>query len=197
MGRLVVSAIVSVDGFHTGPGNDVTVLPFDDGFSAYNVELLRAADVLVLGRRAYEGFVTYWPPVADDPAQPEVEREISRLNSEIDKVVVSDSMPQEPEGPWASTTTVVRRTDAHAHIAELTSGDDGDLLTFGSGTLANDLLSAGLVDELHLLVGPAVLGAGVPAFRGSDRRQLRLLETRRLPDSQLVLLRYAPSASVT
>jgi dihydrofolate reductase len=58
--------------------------------------------------------------------------------------------------------------------------------------LWNDLLVAGLVDELHLMIGPAFLGAGTPVFEGSSRVPLRLLDSRRLADSELVLVRYGP-----
>lgn len=54
----------------------------------------------------------------------------------------------------------------------------------------DDLLLAGLVDELHLMIGSAFLGDGVPVFNG-PRIGLRLLDVRRLSDSQLVLARYA------
>ncbi|WP_366071758.1 hypothetical protein [Nitrobacter sp.] len=48
---------------------------------------------------------------------------------------------------------------------------------------------AGLVDELHLMIGSAFLGDGVPVFSG-PRTGLRLLDVRQLSDSQLVLARY-------
>jgi dihydrofolate reductase len=50
---------------------------------------------------------------------------------------------------------------------------------FGSRTLWADLLAAGLVDQLHLMVAPAVLGAGGPAFDGPLPASLRLVGTRR------------------
>ncbi len=81
-------------------------------------------------------------------------------------------------------------------MAELTAGEGGDVLAFGSFRTWNPLLVAGLVDELHVLVGPALLGAGMPllaesALDGAGRVPLRLLRTRQLADSTLVLHRYA------
>jgi riboflavin biosynthesis pyrimidine reductase len=55
--------------------------------------------------------------------------------------------------------------------------------------LWNDLLTAGLVDELHLMIGSAFLGDGVPVFSG-PRSGLRLMDGRRLGVSQLILARY-------
>ena len=92
MRKLIVCNIVSLDGYYQGPGRDVMALPFADAFSDYNAVRLRAADTLLLGRRSFEGFRDYWPTIADDPDQRPVEREISRLNGAMDKVVVSDSL---------------------------------------------------------------------------------------------------------
>src|SRR6187397_492013 len=99
MRKLIVCNIVSLDGFFSGPGGDVMVMPFDAGFSDYNAERLRAADTLLLGRTSYEMFRSYWPKVAEDESQPAVECEVSRLNTAIEKVVISNSLkPDKVEG---------------------------------------------------------------------------------------------------
>jgi dihydrofolate reductase len=190
MRKLIVCNIVSIDGYYEGPGGDVMALPFDEGFDAYNAERLRAADTLLLGRRSYEGFKGYWPPIADDPDAPPVAREISRLNNAIDKVVVSDSLTPDQTAPWHNTR-IVSRADAHEQITELKNGPGRDILVFGSHTLWNDLLAHGLVDELHLMIGAGVLGAGTPAFEGRPPVSLRLIDTRTWDGSGIVLVRYA------
>ena len=190
MRKLIVCNIISLDGFYSGPGGDVMVMPFDAGFSDYNAERLRAADTLLLGRTSYVGFRSYWPKVAEDMTQPAVEREISRLNAAIEKVVVSNSLrPDEVEG-WGPTR-VVRRADAHAEVAALKRGPGRDILIFGSRLLWNDLLAAGLVDELHLMIGAGVVGEGVRAFGARPLGSLRLLDTRTFDGSSLLLARYA------
>jgi dihydrofolate reductase len=194
MRKLIVTNIISVDGFYSGPDDDVMAMPFDTMFSDYNLERLRAADTLLLGRRSFEGFRDYWPRIADDPDQPPVEREISRLDNAIEKVVVSDSLTDADLGPWTNTTRILRRADAHGVVRELKRGPGREIVVFGSHILWNDLLLAGLVDELHLMIGSAFLGDGVPVFSG-PRTGLRLIEVRRLDDSQLFLAIYAADAS--
>ncbi len=189
MRKLIVCNIVSVDGFYSGPNHDVMAMPFDVPFDDYNAERLRAADTLLLGRRSFEGFKGYWPSIADNPDAPAVEREISRLDNAIDKVVVSDSLTDADLAPWTNTT-IVRRADAHDAIARLKDGPGREILMFGSHVLWNDLLKAGLVDELHLMIGSAFLGHGVPVFDG-PRTDLRLIDARVLDGSQLILARYA------
>ena len=189
MRKLIVCNIISVDGFYSGPNDDVMAMPFDAPFDDYNAERLRAADTLLLGRRSFEGFKAYWPPIADREDAPPVEREISRLDNAIDKVVVSDSLTEDDLAPWTNTR-IVRRAEAHDAIADLKRGDGRDIVMFGSHVLWNDLLKAGLVDELHFMIGSAFLGDGVPVFSG-PRTGLRLLDARVLDGSQLILARYA------
>lgn len=195
MRTVVVSTIISLDGYHEGPDKNVMVLPFDDGFSRYNVERLRRADTLLLGRTSYEGFLHYWPRVADDDSAAPVEREISRRNNVIEKVVISDTLTPAQTAPWTETTRILSRAAALEGVAELKRGSGGDILVFGSRTMWNQLLLAGLVDELHVMVGPALLGGGTPLYEGSARVPLRLIEARVLDDSQLVLARYDASAA--
>jgi dihydrofolate reductase len=205
MRKLVVCNAMSLDGYYSGPGDDVMVLELGRVFDAYNAERLRAADTLLLGRRAFEGFKSYWPPIADDPDPKwsDEEREVSRRDNEIHKLVVSDSLSVEETDPWRHNTRIVRRGEAHERIAELKEQPGEEILVFGSRTLWSDLLARCLVDELHLMVGPVVVGGGTPIFATAiasahrpdrpfeSRHSLLLLETRTWEGSGNVLLRYS------
>jgi dihydrofolate reductase len=189
MRKLIVTNIVSLDGYFEGPGGNVMAMNMDHSFDAYNRERLEAADTLVLGRATFEMFQGFWPAVADNPQASEDNRAISRRDNEIDKVVVTDNLPADGLTAWKDTTRVVNRADAHRVIAELKDGPGGDILIFGSHVLWNDLLAAGLVDEVHLMVGPAALGDGTPAFTAPVT--LHRLDTRTWDGSDNVLIRYA------
>ncbi|RPH35995.1 deaminase [bacterium] len=198
MKKLIVSNAMSLDGYYEGPGKDVMALfdyrwetyPTDESFDAYNAERLRAADTLLLGRTSFDGFKGYWPSVADDPAARPLEREISRLNNAIDKVVISDRLTSEETEPWHNTR-ILHRADAHEQIAELKRQSGKDILMFGSRTLWSDLLANDLVDELHLMVTPVVIGAGTPIFDAQPPASLRLIDTHTWDSSGNVLMRYA------
>jgi dihydrofolate reductase len=195
MRKLVVSNVMSLDGYvdrgRPGePGLPIVTEADAAAFNRTNAELLRDADVLLVGRNSFAMFEGYWPTVEQDETAPEVEREISRHNNRVAKVVVSDSHRVQPDAPWAAATRVVTRQEAPAAIRELKQQDGGDVIVFGSVTTWNGLLRAGVVDEVRLLVTPVVLGGGVPAFAEDLEVGLELKSATPVPDSGSVLLRY-------
>jgi dihydrofolate reductase len=127
--------------------------------------------------------------MADNPNATPTHREISRLDNEIDKVVISDSLTSEETAPWHNTC-IIGRADAHEQIAQLKCQTGKEILMFGSRTLWNDLLAHDLVDELHLMIGPVVVGGGTPVFDGQTAVSLRLIDTRTWAGSEDVLVRY-------
>ena len=195
MRTVVVSNIVSLDGFFEGPGGSVMALNMDAAFDAYNLERIRAAGTVLLGRRSFEGFSSYWPRVADAPHDPldralsDDNRRLSRLYDPLPKIVVSDGFVVPADNPWHGVTTVVPRAAARDRVLAEKQHGTGDILVFASRTTWNGLLVQGLVDEIHLMVGPRPLAGGTPAFdRPAD---LQLLDVRRFEGSDNVLLRYA------
>jgi len=190
MRKIIVYNVISLDGYHTGLGNDVTVMfpMMGDVFNSYNAELLRTADVQLMGRVSFELFQSFWPRVAENPTSDEwmdSERELSQAGKHVEGIVVSDTLT----GDWQGVR-IIRRRDAYQQLAELKRQDGKDILITGSRTLWNDLLTHDLVDEIHLLVGNLILGQGIPVFVGKTPAALRLVDTRRWEDSDNVLLRY-------
>ncbi len=197
MRSVIVSNIVSLDGKFEGPAGDVMALNMDAAFDAYNLARIRAAGTVLLGRRSFEGFSSYWPHIADAPHDPlnralsADNRELSRLYDPLPKIVVSDGLVVPADNPWHGVTTVVPRAAAAGRVTAEKQRGTGDILIFASRTMWNGLLAQGLVDEIHLMVGPRVLGGGTPTF---DRpTNLALLDVRRPGGSDNVLLRYAVS----
>jgi dihydrofolate reductase len=198
MRKLIVCNIMSLDGYFEGPDKNVMNLfeyrmkeyPEDESFDAYNAERLRLADTVLMGRTMYDQSKGYWPSLADDPNAPPIEQEISRLLNAIDKVVISDSLTPDETQPWHQNTRIIRRADAHGQIAELKRQTGKDIVVFGSRTLWNDLLANDLVDELHQMIGPVVVGAGTPVFDGQPPVSLRLIDTCTWDGSGVVLIRY-------
>ena len=190
MRKIIAYNIISLDGYHTGPDNDVSVMfPMMGGvFDTYNAELLRTADVHLVGRVSFELFHGYWPKVAENPTSDEwtpEQKELSHAGQSVNAIVVSDTLT----GNWPDIR-IIRRADAYRQIAELKRQSGKDILITGSRTLWNDLLAHDLIDEIHLLIGNLLLGEGVPVFVGKTPASLRLIDVRRWEDSDNVLLRY-------
>jgi dihydrofolate reductase len=69
------------------------------------------------------------------------------------------------------------------------------MVIFGSGGLVSALAPHGLIDEYRMIMNPAILGQGIPMFRGfSGRIGLTLLGSR-IFDGSTVMLSYRPAAS--
>lgn len=121
MKRIVVSNIVSLDGYFEGPSMGVMDLNMDTFFDAHNLECFEAADTVLLGAASYTGFSGYWPFVenhpelaADDPmarAYDETNRAISRNWNSKPIVVVSHSyqVPTMGRGPPTPPSSAVTR----------------------------------------------------------------------------------------
>jgi dihydrofolate reductase len=190
MRKIIVFNVISLDGYHTGPGNDVSVMfPMMGGvFDTYTAERLRAADTTIVGRVSFQLFNSFWPEVASDPDSPrwtDEQREQSQAGAGVPAIVVSDTL----EGKWPSVR-IIRRADVYQQIAELKRQAGKDILITGSRTLWNDLLAHDLIDELHLMIGNVVLGDGIPVFVATPPASLRLVEVRNWKDSDNILVRY-------
>jgi dihydrofolate reductase len=189
MRKLVVCNNTSLDAYYSGPGGDVMALPMEMAFDAYYVERMRAADTILLGATSYQGFMGFWPAQVDNPDATDEQKEVGRIYREIDKVVISDRLTPDQVAPWGETTTIVPRSEAESHVAGLRKQTGRDILTFASRTTWKPLLRAGLVDEIHLLVGGAVLAAGTPLF-DAPVSGLSLVDHRRI-GANAVLVSYA------
>jgi dihydrofolate reductase len=197
--QVIVNTIVSLDGYTADVHGNPLALLMDGAFDRANREDIEAADVVLLGRTSFDGFSGYWPFIADapehaDPESPQaraldsVNRAVSRAYNRVPKVVVSDRGDIAPDNPWASTTTRLGRDEASDWVRAARQGGEGSILMFASGTLRNALLVEGLIDEMHLMISPVVLGAGIPAHTCSA--SLDLIEARRFEGSPNVQLRY-------
>jgi dihydrofolate reductase len=183
MGKLVVTEFVSLDGVMQAPGGEDFKYPgwsfaFDRGEDGNQFKLQETleSEALLIGRVTYESFAGAWPsregPFAD------------KFNS-MPKYVVSSTL-EDPE--WKNTTVV--KGDAVQAASKLKEDLDGIVQVPGSLRLVQALIEADLVDELHLMVFPVVLGTGRRLFgETSEKSDWRLTEARRVgPDGVLVLI---------
>ncbi len=193
MAKIIVSSMVSIDGYTEGVGGDVSQMPMDLAFAEHNADRVRSAGRLLFGATTYRGMVQYWPNQVDNhDAIPEDRYIASRYATDLGITVVSDSLTRDDIPIWGDRTEIVSRAKSRDHLAKLRETEADDILVFGSRTLWTELLAQGLVDELHVLIGPKVVAGDHRAFTGLPQIDLTLLGARTWKDSSTVVLSYRP-----
>ena len=175
MARLINTTSMTVDGVIDVSGWYV----LEGDHDAASRAIWEGAAGMVVGRKTYEGFIGFWPSQTGPWAD---------VLNPLPKFVASRSSL----GPLEWNGTAIEG-DAVDGVRRLKTELDGDLIMPACGELARELIQAGLVDEIDLLVHPTIQGAGNRPFEAATV-PVRLLEARAF-DSGVTLLRYEPLTS--
>ena len=169
MAKLIYSAIASLDGYVADEQGRWDWSMPDEEVHAFVNELERPIGTYLLGRRMYEVLVA-WETMDDEHP---LMRDYAELWRASDKIVYSRSL----EAPSSARTRIERAFDPDAVRAmKAAAGAD---LSVGGPALAAQALAAGLVDEIHLLLSPIVVGGGNRALPDGLRVPLELVDERR------------------
>ncbi len=171
MGRLIYTSIASLDGYIADARGEFDWAAPDEEVHAFANELVRAIGTHLYGRRTYE-VMTVWDtmPLEDEPA---VVREFAQVWRSADKIVYSSTLA----APTTRRTRLERRFDPEA-VRRLKAGLATDLGVAGP-TLAAAAVRAGLVDEVHLLIVPVLVGGGTSVWPRGVHWPLELLDEQR------------------
>ena len=177
--RVVASEYMSLDGVVQAPGGPEedtsggfrhggwSMPYFDpevigavvDGFAARNQALLQ-------GRRTYQVSAAAWPDRSGDP--------FSDWINGAQKYVVTDTLT-DGDLAW-QPTTIIRGADLVSSVAAMRDKPGGDIYIYGSLSVVRSLLTAGLIDELVVMIEPITLGGGKTLFpQDGEARRYKLI----------------------
>lgn len=183
MRKLIVFNNVSLDGCFVdaassmqwahGGGDD------DPEFAAFTAENASGDGVLLFGRITYELMASYWPTPAALQQNPTVAAGMNRTP----KVVFSRTLRR---AAWNNTRLLVG--DLVEEVRQLKSEPGPGLCILGSGSIVAQLVPAGLIDEIQLIVCPVALGAGRSLFQGlAAPAHFRLARSRAFKNGKVFL----------
>jgi len=185
MRKLIIWNLMTLDGYFEGRSPwdlGYHQLAWGDELRDYSLEISRQTDLLVFGRKTYEGMAAHWTEATE-------ELEIKEYMNSIAKIVASRTLTH---ADWNNTRVV---SDPVAELKKLKAQPGKDIFIFGSAELCDSLLKAGLVDEIRICLVPVVLGGGNPHFKPAENpRMLRLLEAKPVKTGA-VILRYETAAA--
>jgi dihydrofolate reductase len=170
--KLVVYELLSLDGVAEDP--DVFITEFDEVMGDNLARVIGSQDAVLLGRRTYDDWAAFWPTSDIEP--------FATFINGVDKYVATSTTPEEL---WSNTT--VLEGDLFEQVNELKSRSGADIGVHGSIELAQSLLQRGLVDELRLVVAPALQDRGRKLFDAEIAGRLTLTRAVTSPSGYLLL----------
>lgn len=181
MRKIIVSNLVSLDGFFEGVNKEIDWFTVDESFFEYARQLLNDVDTILFGRITYQMMAAFWPNAIDEDAV------ITHKMNHLPKIVFSKTLKRVE---WDNAKLV--KGNLAKEVKSLKEQAGKDIVIFGSGTLVTQLTELGLIDEYRVIINPLLLGEGNPMFKGiEDKIYLKLLKTKTL-DTGVVILYYEP-----
>ena len=196
MRKLIVAEHISLDNVIQSPGapdedpsNDFRLggwtVPYDDDLIGQAVQdMFSQPFELLLGRHTYDIWASYWPRV-------EAGHPIADLFNRVPKHVATH---RSNTLDWQNSQAL--KGDLAGAIRALKNQDGANLLTWGSGDMVRQLLAAGLVDELQLLIYPVVLGHGKRLFDDNAQASALTLAHSTSTPGGVLITRYVRSGEV-
>ena len=172
MRKIVLYELLSLDGCAEDPDEFIT--DFDAAMTENLRALIADQDAVLLGRQTYDDWAAFWPSSDIQP--------FADFINGVAKFLVTSSPVEEM---WANTTVVAR--DLPHFVRDLKQQSGGDIGVHGSIALAQSLLEQGLVDELRLVIAPAIHMRGRKLFERATPERLTLTRTTTSPGGYLLV----------
>jgi dihydrofolate reductase len=162
--RVTANLSLTLDGRYNGPGGPGDFAAFAPYVTSevardHMNRIWESATTALLGRINAEGFMGYWPAVAEDGNADPRDRGYAKWLVDTEKVVLSTTLM---EAPWERTRVV--NAPAADVVTDLKATGEGDILVNSSASIIKPLLAADLLDRLYLMIFPEIAGGGQRLF---------------------------------
>jgi dihydrofolate reductase len=189
--RTVIGNIsLSLDGRVTGPGGEYDmgwIVPhaITNAARDHMINVTAPATTVLLGRKNYQGFGSFWPKVADDESADPRDRAFSKWLNSVNKIVFSSTLK---EATWENSRLV--DADPAIIVKELQQQKGGDIIVLASGSIIKRLLRADAFDRLSITLCPEVAGGGARLFEDGLPPSSWILRQSAVTDSGALCLLY-------
>jgi dihydrofolate reductase len=196
MRKIITTTFLALDGVYQAPGGPEEDTSggfahggwsfgyWDDVVDSTLETFMAEPFELLLGRRTYDIFASFWPKTDKDP-------EVAKPFNETRKYVVSRSPL---ELTWQHSTLITG--DVVSQLRQLKEADAPDLWVHGSGNLIQTLLANGLVDRMHIWTFPVTIGSGKRFFAdGTPAAGWKLVHSKAAP-AGVIIATYEPAGEI-
>jgi dihydrofolate reductase len=164
MRKVVLSMMVSADGYIEAPNDNITWHVWDDEMSEYMMGFFDTVDTFIYGRKSFELMIEYWPSQTG---------EFADIMNETPKLVFSRNLENVE---WNSKLIKENVAD---EIRQQKNQPGKNMVLFAGANIASTFIEHDFIDEYRLIVNPVVLGAGTPLFKEiKNQLKLKLLQAK-------------------
>lgn len=180
MRKVILSMMVSVDGYVEGKDQEYNWHTWDNEMAAYMMDFFTTVDTFIYGRKSYESMIAYWPDLTD---------EFAKVMNQTKKLVFSRTLEKVI---WNSQLI---KSDAVEEIQQQKKQKGKNLVLFAGADLAETFIKNNLIDEYRIIINPVLLGDGKQLFKIMESvKKLKLKETKQFSCGNIILI-YEPSTN--
>lgn len=177
MRKVVLSMMVSADGYIEGKDPEYNWHNWDNEMASYMMDFFTTVDTFIYGRKSYEAMIAYWPDLKD---------EFANVMNQTKKLVFSRTLEKIV---WNAQLI---KDNAVEEIQKQKKQEGKNLVLFAGANLAETFIKNNLIDEYRLIINPVLLGDGKPLFKKLDFiKKLKLKETKQFSCGNIILI-YEP-----
>jgi dihydrofolate reductase len=187
MRKIIVSNMMTLDGFIAGTNGEIDWFVTGEDFFEDTPAVFERVDTMLFGRVTYEGMMSFWTGPDASAADPV----ITEWMNTTPKVVFSRTLDKVEWGKWDNAR--LAKGEIGEAVAKLKQEPGKDIIIYGSSTIVSQLTQLGLIDEYWLFINPVILGNGKPAFSDITWQVKLKLKGTKVFKGGVVRLMYEPA----